>query len=113
MREKCLIALLPKCPPKIFFFQRDLLFLVLIILLIHLLFLVDFSVSYDIQFFFFIYQSFSNGCFSNATFTKKNGVIFGSAAKYLNDSLKFGFLANNRIYEPTTCTGSKIHRKLC
>ena len=35
-----------------FFFQCDLLFLVLIILLIHLLFLIDFFVSYDIQFFF-------------------------------------------------------------
>ena len=37
-----------------FFFQRDLLFLVVIILLIHLLFLVDFLVSDDIQFFYII-----------------------------------------------------------
>ena len=38
----------------LFFFQRDLLFLVVIILLIHLLFLVDFLVSDDIQFFYII-----------------------------------------------------------
>ena len=37
-----------------FFFQRDLLFLVVIMLLIHLLFLVDFLVSYDIQSFVYL-----------------------------------------------------------
>ena len=41
-------------PFSFFFFQRDLLFLVVIILLIHLLFLVDFLVSDDIQFFYII-----------------------------------------------------------
>ena len=33
-------------------------------------------------------------------FHQEEWVIFGSAAKYLNDSLKFGFLANSKIYEP-------------
>lgn len=57
-------------------------------------------------------QSFNYGRFSNPTLTKKNRVIFGSATKYLNNSLNFIFSANNRIKKSFTSTSSQIQTKL-